>query len=77
MLWQESAGYGVGVIVCGQTWAERVEIGALNRMTFDENTAEMAELLATDATPTPPVPRVGSMTMVGGVGWHSWRVGAS
>ena len=46
-------------------------------MTFDENTVDIAELLATRATPTPTVPKVGSMTMVGGVGWHGWRVGAS
>ena len=72
MLWQESAGYGGGVIVCGQTWAERVEIGALNRMTFDENTAEMAELLATDATPMPPEPWYIPIPWMDVPGWLWW-----
>ena len=43
------AGVGVHVASCGQTWAESIKYDARNRMTFDENTVDIAELLATSA----------------------------
>ena len=51
---------------------ERVEIGALNQMTFDEKTAEMAELLATDATPMPPEPWYIPIPWMDVPGWLWW-----
>ena len=64
-----------GCIGCGQTWEERVEIGASIFMTSGGNTAKMVVFLATSATPTPPGPRHIPVSSMDAPGYLVERVG--